>query len=410
MFKRKNNIITGLDIGTGSIKILVVERSSKESEFEVLAQINKSSIGVRKGAVVKPKELSEEISALTEEAQNSSGKEINSVFLSINGSHINIIPSHGVIAVSRADQEISQEDINRVIENSRTISLPSNREIVDVFPKDFVVDGEKGIKEVLGMKGTRLEVDVLLLSVLLPYLQNSTKAASGADLQIDGIQYSSIAAAEAVLSSQQKELGVAVVDIGTETTGLAVFEEERLIHAAVFPIGSINITKDIAIALRCDINLAEKIKKEFGSCAKGGRVEGKLMKSKIKVSDSLTFSKKILTGVIEARVSEIFDQIDKELKKISRQRLLPAGIVLVGGGSKLSGIKELAKKELKLPCRIGKPKNFIGLEKDPALAAVCGLVLEGDVSNSSVIKIKKGGSSSSGFVNKLKGFFRPFLP
>lgn len=410
MFKRKNNIITGLDIGTGSIKILVVERSSKESEFEVLAQINKSSIGVRKGAVVKPKELSEEISALIEEAQNSSGKEIHSVFLSINGSHINIIPSHGVIAVSRADQEISQEDINRVIENSRTISLPSNREIVDVFPKDFVVDGEKGIKEVLGMKGTRLEVDVLLLSVLLPYLQNSTKAASGADLQIDGIQYSSIAAAEAVLSSQQKELGVAVVDIGTETTGLAVFEEERLIHAAVFPIGSINITKDIAIALRCDINLAEKIKKEFGSCAKGGRVEGKLMKSKIKVSDSLTFSKKILTGVIEARVSEIFDQIDKELKKISRQRLLPAGIVLVGGGSKLSGIKELAKKELKLPCRIGKPKNFIGLEKDPALAAVCGLVLEGDVSNSSVIKIKKGGSSSSGFVNKLKGFFRPFLP
>jgi len=405
VFKKKNNIITGLDIGTGSIKILVVERSEEEFKFEVLAQINKPSTGVRGGVVIKPKELSEKISTLIDEAQNSSGREINSVFLNINGSHINIVSSHGVVAVSRADQEISREDINRVIENSRTISLPSNREIIDVFPKDFVVDGEKGVKEVLGMKGTRLEVDVLLLSVLLPYLQNSTKAVSGADLQPNGIQYSSIAAAEAVLSSQQKELGVAVVDIGAETTGLAVFEEERLIHAAVFPIGSINITKDIAIALRCDIDLAEKIKKEFGSCVKGEK--GKSMKSKVRVSESLTFSKKLLAGVIEARVSDVFDQVDKELKKISRQRLLPAGIVLVGGGSKLSGIKELAKKELKLPCRIGKPKNFIGLEKDPALATVCGLVLGGDAD---IIKIRKGVSSSSGFANKLKGFFRPFLP
>lgn len=410
MFNKKNNIITGLDLGTGSIKILVVEKSEEESRFDVLAQINKPSVGIRRGAVIKPKELSEEISTLIEEAQNSSGKEINSVFLNINGSHINIVPSHGVIAVSRADQEISEEDINRVIENSRTISLPSNREIVDVFPKDFIVDGEKGIKEALGMKGTRLEIDVLLLSVLLPYLQNSTKAIQGADLQIDGIQYSSIAAAQAVLSSQQKELGVAVIDIGTETTGLAVFEEERLIHAAVFPVGSINITKDIAIALRCDINLAEKIKKEFGSCIKGEKKKGKPTKTKTKISDSLTFSNKMLTGVIEARVSEIFDLVDKEFKKISRQRLLPAGVVLVGGGSKMSGIKELAKRELKLPCRVGKPKNFIGLEKDSALATVCGLVLEGDDSGSNAIKIKRGVGSNKSFVNKFKGFFRPFLP
>jgi len=410
VFNKKNNIITGLDIGTGSIKILVVEKSDQESKFDVLAQISKPSVGVRRGAVIKPKELSKKISALVEEAQNSSGREIDSVFLNINGSHINIISSHGVIAVSRADQEISQGDINRVIENSRTISLPSNREIVDVFPKDFIVDGAKGIKEVEGMKGTRLEIDVLLLSVLLPYLQNSTKSIQGADLQIDGIQYSSIAAAQAVLSSQQKELGVAVIDIGTETTGLAVFEEERLIHAAVLPVGSINITKDIAIALRCDINLAEKIKKEFGSCIKREKKKGKPTKNKIKVSDSLTFSNKILTGVIEARVSEIFDLIDREFKKISRQRLLPAGVVLVGGGSKVSGIKELAKRELKLPCRIGKPKNFIGLEKDQALATVCGLVLGGDNSDSNTIKIKRGINSSSNFVNKFKGFFRPFLP
>jgi cell division protein FtsA len=186
---------------------------------------------------------------------------------------------------------------------------------------------------------------------------------------------------------------------------LVVFEEERLIHAAVFPIGSNHITNDIAIALKCDIDLAEKIKREYGACTRVKSKKGRYKKKKIEISDSLSFTEKMLIDVIEARVSEIFDEVDKELKKISRQRLLPAGIVLTGGGSKISKIKELAKRELKLPCKIGKPKGFIGLEKDSSLATVCGLVLDGEENEGD-----RSFSDSGGILSKIKGFFRIFIP
>ncbi len=407
MFKN-NNIITGLDIGTDTLKILVASKDPEDSEFEVLAQVQKSCSGVRKGVVIKPKKVAEEIRILIDEAIISSGRKIDSVYSNINGSHLTAVFSKGVIAVSRADEEISREDIDRVVQNAQTISLPSNKEIIDVFPKEFAIDGEGGIKEALGMRGTRLEAEVLLIYVLSPYLQNLTKAILGANLQIADIQCSPIAAAQAVLTPQQKELGVALIDIGADTTGLAVFEEENLIHTAVFPIGSSHITNDIAIGLRCDIDLAEKIKREFGTCILKRDKKEKYRRDKIKVSNSLSFSRKMLVGIIDARVSEIFDQINKELKKISCQKLLPAGIVLTGGGAKLPKIVELAKKELKLPCRIGKPQGFTGLDEDPSLATVCGLVLGGvDFGGEHVLSSSR---ISGRIIDKLKGFFRVFIP
>lgn len=406
MFKN-NKVITGLDIGTDSIKVLVAVKEKEDSELEVLAQIIKPCSGVRKGVVVKPEKVSEEIRSSIDEALVSSGQKINSVYSNINGSHFKIVPSRGVIAVSRADREISQEDIERVIQNAQTISLPSNEEIIDVYPKEFIIDDESGIKEAVGMKGTRLEAEVLLLCVFSPYLQNLTKSITGAGFQINNIQSSPIAAARAVLTPQQKELGVVSIDIGADTTGMAVFEEENLIHAAIFPIGSNNITKDVAICLKCDFDLAEKIKRDFGTCnLRGVGEKQKRSKSKIKATDSLSFSRKLLSGVIEARVSEIFDQVNKELKKISRQKLLPAGIVITGGGARLPKIVDLAKKELKLPCRIGRPRGFIGLNGDPTLATVCGLVLSG------VDSEREEGFSDfgRGITDKLKGFFRIFIP
>lgn len=316
MFK-KNRIITGIDIGTDSIKTLVALKKSESSDLEVLAQIIKPSSGVRKGVVVKPEQVSEEIRASIEEAMVSSGQKIYSAYSNINGSHFKIIPSRGIVAVSRADREISQEDIDRVIQNAQMINFPSNEEIIDIYPKEFIIDDQKGVKEAIGMKGMRLEAEVLLLSVFSPYWQNLTKSILGADLQIEDIQSSPIAAAQAVLSPRQKELGVALIDIGADTTGLVVFEEENLIHAAIFPIGSNNITKDIAIGLKCDFDLAEKIKRDLGTCIlKSGGEKQKRTRSKIRATDSLIFSRKLLTGIIEARVSEIFDQINKELKRL----------------------------------------------------------------------------------------------
>ncbi|MCD6550270.1 cell division protein FtsA [bacterium] len=395
--------ITALDIGTDTIKVLVVSKESERKEFEVVSQVSVPCSGVRKGVVVKPLQLAEEIKIAIEEAQLSSNQRISSVVLNVNGSHLSLVPSKGVVAVSRADRKISPEDVTRVIKNAQMIGLSSNKEIIDVFPREFIIDGEKGIKDAVGMKGTRLEAEVFLLCAFSPYLQNLTKAISSAGLQVIDIKASPIAAAESVLTSQQKELGVVVVDIGADTTGMAVFEEENLIHMSVFPIGSRHITNDIAIGFRCDINTAEKIKREYGACTYKRDKREKYKRDKIKLSDSLIFSRKMLIGIIEARVSEIFELVNKELKKISRQKLLPAGVVLVGGGAKLSKIVDLCKKELKLPVRIGKPKGFIGLEEDPIWATACGLVIE-------AAEIEEVSNIGRGVLDKLRNFFRIFIP
>lgn len=389
----KTNIITGLDIGTSSIKILVAKKT-EELELESLAMVRENSVGVRKGVVVDIEEVANIIQSLVSQAQEISGQKINSAYVSIGGSHIFCVPSHGLISVSRADQKISEEDITRVLQEAQTFSLPLNKEILNVFPKEFIVDGEKEIKEPLGMQGVRLEVDVLALAGFSPYLKNLNQAVLSSGLhQINDRIPSIIAAANSCLTRRQKETGVALLDIGAGVSNLAVFEEGDLIHLAVLPIGSSDITNDIAIGLKTEIDIAERIKIEFGTCA----LKGSNKKEKIETEDGniLIFSQRLLLKIITARISEIFREVNKELKKISRQGLLPAGIVLTGGGAKIPKIVEFAKKELGLPCRKGVLQGIFLQEKDPSLSVVCGLVLEGvdpeiePISSSLVAKIKK---------------------
>lgn len=369
----KTHIITGLDIGTSNIKILVVQKT-KESDLEVLAQVQEPAFGVRKGVVIDVEEISKIIHSAIEKVRKESGRKIDSVYVNVGGSHIFITSSYGTVAVSRADQKISEEDINRVLQAAQTFSLPLNKEILDVIPQEFIVDGQDRIKEVLGMQGVRLEAEVLVLGGFSPYLKNLTQSVLNSNLQIKDLIPSPIAASQAVLTPRQKELGVLVLDIGAGTSGLAVFEEGNLIHLAIFPIGSAHITNDIAVGLKTDVDIAERIKLEFGVLLFRGDKKEKI---ELEDGESLVFSQKMLTRIIEARISEIFGEANKELKKISRQGLLPAGVVLTGGGAKLPKITEFAKKELRLPCRIGKPKGFSGLEENPSLATVCGLALGG---------------------------------
>jgi len=275
------------------------------------------------------------------------------------------------------------------------------------------LDGEGGIKEAVGMQGVRLETEVLVLAGFSPYKKNLTQTVLDSDLQVLDVIPSPLASATAVLSQRQKELGVALLDIGAGTSELAIFEEGDLTHLAVFPIGSANITNDIAIGLKTDIDTAEIIKIEYGCCVFKGN--DKKQKIEIEGESPLVFSQKMLAKIIEARVSEIFGEVKKELKKLSKPGLLPAGIVLTGGGVKLPGIVELAKKELKLPCRIGKPSNFIGLDADPSLATVAGLILstvdlerEKGWQQKSTFSFKSGLGSKIG--SKIKNFFRIFVP
>ncbi len=402
----KIKTITGLDIGSGTIKILVAAPKNEESKFEVVALAQESSLGVRKGVVIDPEKVSRIIQILLNKIRAESGQRINSVFVNIGGSHIFLTSSRGMVAVSRADGKISEGDVDRVLQSAGTISLPSNKEILEIFPREYIVDGEGGEKEAVGMQGGRLEVEVSVLAGFSPYKKNLTQAILDSDLQILDIIPSPLAGSFSVLSQRQKELGVALLDIGAGTSQLAVFEEGDLIHLAVFPVGSANITNDIAIGLKTDIDTAELIKIEKGCCV----FKGSDKKEKIDMGEEiLVFSQKTLTRIIEARVSEIFREVQKELKKISKQGLLPAGIVLTGGGTKLPKMIELAKKELKLPCRIGKPLNFLGLEDDPGWATACGLILKG--AGEEERGVWPGERWSGGnFGEKIKKIFRIFLP
>jgi len=404
----KNQIIAGLDIGTGFLKMVVVRKNNRN--LEILSQATVPSFGLRKGAVVDVEETAKNIQILVSEIKKTWDRKINSVFVNIGGSHLHVSPSDGTISVSRADQKISHEDIERVIQATRAINLPSNEEILDVFPREFIIDGQAGIKEPLGLSGIRLEAKVLLLRTFSPYFLNLTQAVLNANLKIDDIIPSPLAAAAAVLTPQQKELGTAVVDIGASTTSLAVFEEGGLLHLAILPIGSANITNDIAIGLRTEIGLAEKIKKEFGNCFLGKNKKSQKAQDKKKIESiekttPLVFSQKTLVNIIEPRVSEIFELIQKELKKIGKQELLPGGIVLTGGGAKLPKIEDLARQHLRLPCEIGVLQRIKGLEKDPGLATVCGLVLEGADSDNN-----NRNSDGQGIWAKLKKVFRIFIP
>jgi len=376
----KGNIVTGLDIGTHSIKALVAQRKSKD--WEVLSYAEIPSFGLRKGAVIGVDEVTRNVQMIMSGIEKDCNRRVASVFVNIGGSHLYVMPSDGIISVSRADQRISKEDIERVKQATKAVNIPHNEDVLDVFVKEYIIDDQKGIKQPEGLTGVRLEAKVLLLCYFQQYFTNLTQAVLGGKVQINDILPSPLAAANAVLTPQQKELGVALIDIGASTTSLAVFEEGELLHMAVFPIGSANITNDIAIGLKTEVVIAESIKKQHGTCmfAKNDKDRAAQTRKKIEVFDkssSLSFTKKNLVDIIEPRVSEILDLVQKELKKINRQGLLPGGVVLTGGGAKIPKIKELTKETLKLACEIGTPKGIMGLQDDPSLATVVGLTLEG---------------------------------
>ncbi|MBI2450124.1 MAG: cell division protein FtsA [Candidatus Nealsonbacteria bacterium] len=406
----KNRIICGLDIGTSEIKVLAAVKTDNRN-LEVLGQARYPSFGLRRGTVVKPEEVSKRISEAMAQLSQELGQKIEDVYINIGGSHIFATPSSGSIVVSRADQRISEEDKNRVIQTAQTFSLPSNKEILNIFPREFIVDDQGKIKDPLNMQGLRLEVKILALCAFSPFLKNLTAAVLEAGFQISDIIPSAIAAARAVLTPQQKELGVCLLDIGAGTTDMALYEEGDLAHLAVFPVGSELITHDIAIGLKTDIETAEKIKKEFGSCVlKGGDKKEKIIPPQHPGNgEPLVFNHKMLVKIIEARVSEIFSLALQELKRVSPKSILPAGIVLTGGGAMLPKIVEFAKKETKLPCRIGLPEGIAGLSGDPSISAAVGLILEG-----SDLEMDAGGIIipvlNSGFAEKIKKAFKFFIP
>lgn len=412
----REKIIIGLDVGTCNITVAVAQVKEGSANVQILGVGRAVSTGLRRGVVVDIEETVKNIKEAAAGAERLSGVPIEHAFISIGGSHISSRQSKGVIAVSRADGEISQEDKERAVSAASAISVGPNREILHVLSRRFAVDSQNLIKEPVGMQGVRLEVDALIVEGATPFIKNLIKCVREADIYEDGLLLAPLAASRAVLSKRQKELGVMLLDLGGGTSGLAVYEEGDIIHCQILPVGSMHITNDIAIGLRTSVDVAEKIKLEYGfvAASSSAKKEKETLDLKKLGGDEGQVSRREVGEIIEARVSEIFDLVNKELKKIDRAGLLPAGVVLVGGGAKLPGLVELAKEKLRLPVQIGRPQNLEGIAEqvdDPSFSTVCGLIVAalGDEIKSESKRAFALPAIGPAF-NKVKKWLKGFMP
>ncbi|MBI5530424.1 MAG: cell division protein FtsA [Candidatus Doudnabacteria bacterium] len=414
----KEQYIVGLDIGTACVRVVQAKLDQATGSFSVIGASEVASSGMRRGVVVDIEESVSAISSALEKVERMTGVPVASANISVGGNHISSISSHGVIAVSRADGEITENDIIRCIDASQAISIPQNKEVLHVFPKTFTLDGQTGIKDPLGMTGIRLEVDTIIVQAGLPFVKNLSRSVMQAGLEIDDMVLAPCAAAESVLNKRQKDLGVCLVDLGAGTTSIAVYEEGDLLHTVVLPIGSMHITNDIAIGLRCSIETAEKVKLLYGhSDPKAIDKDEEIDLSKLDPSEDQATSRAYVAEIIEARLEEIFRHVNSELKKIQRDGKLPSGIVLTGGGSKLPGTVEFAKKHLHLPTVMGRPQNVstvIDRVDDPNFATAVGLILWGGKFSSGGGNAQLGSMVKSFMSNenvaKLRKWLKSFLP
>lgn len=377
----KLRFIAGLDIGSSKIRTVVGTIDEKTQMPNVIGVGIAPSTGLRKGQVIDVEETINNITASLEDAERMAGEPVHHVLLGISGNHIESFNSKGVIAISHPGNEITEDDIDRVLEAAQAVAIPNNRRILRIIPKAFTVDEQKGIKYPVGMTGIRLEVEAHIITGMIPAVRNIEKCVLQAGVDIQDIIPGALASCEAVLSKRQKELGVVVVDIGSGGTSVSVFEEGTILQTAVVPVGGENVTNDIAIGLRTSVDTAEKIKIEYGSCIPGEVNDREMIDlSSFSKIDMQKISKRHLVEIIEARYHEIFLLVKEELAKIHRDGMLPAGVVLTGAAVKIPGIIDLARETLNLPVQIGFPQNFEGVVdkiEDPAYATAIGLLIWG---------------------------------
>lgn len=370
----------GLDVGTTKTAICVGQL--QEGLVQIIGTGLTPTSGMRKGVVVDIEECVSSISAALEQAEHTAGLPLEEATVGLGGAHIQSSVSKGVIAVSKADGEVTSSDIDRVIQAAQAVALPPNREILHVIPRQYLVDGQDGIKDPIGMTAVRLETEAIVIGGSSTAIRHLTKCVNQAGLKIQGLLFNGLATARSLLSNKQRELGVLVIDIGGGTTTLTIFEEGDIIYANVLPIGSVHITNDLAIGLRTSVEIAEQVKIKHG-CALASLVKEveRIDLSKIDPEEDQKIERKIIVEIIEARLKELINMVDEQLKTIGKSGLLPAGVVLTGGGSLIDGLVDLVKYQLQLPCRVGLPTLEIGGLVDkidsPVYAAAVGLMLEG---------------------------------
>lgn len=411
----KQEIICGLDVGSSNIRVVIVQRREAE-ELQILGIGEEPSWGLRKGMVVDSEELVTSISGALEKAERVAGMPIEKVYVSVGGPQVSYLESKGVIAISRADGEISRSDVLRALEAAAAVTIPSNHEIMHIVPRDFIVDDESGIKDPVGMNGVRLEVITTIIETSTSLLNNLTRCINRTGVDVQGLVFSPLASSQAVLEKRQRDLGATLIDLGGGTTSFAVYEEGGLLAAGVLPVGGEHITSDLAIGLRTSVDIAEKVKIEYGSCLPQ-EIEKKeeVNLAKISAEAQGNIRRREIAEIIEARAEEIFEMVDKELRKIERSAKLPAGAVLVGGGAKLPGIVDLAKEKLRLPAQIGFPigmKVTVSKVDDPTFATSTGLIhwALGEANRFSFSGERETFSRVQRGIGRVKHWFKALLP
>lgn len=430
-------IITGIDVGTDKCVTLVASVNEDQS-LQVVGVSAVPSRGMRKSQIIDLEKVLETITESLDGAERMAGLEVKTAYISVSGAHIKSQNSTGVVAVSVPNQEITNSDVERVIEAARAISLSSDREIIHVIPKDYKVDSQDGIKDPVGMTGVRLESEAHIITGMSTALRNLEKCIQDLGITVNDFVFSGISAAGVVLSETEKELGVAVIDIGAGSTSICAYVEGSLEYSGSIPIGARHITQDIALGCRVSLDTAEKIKIDLSNKkiktltphageSKADFSRRKKMQDEVKVSDydhsdsdEILSHKTITEGIMLPRMQEIFGLVGDVLKEQGLLKDIPAGVVICGGGALTLHIAEVAKRELNLPARIGEPTKLDGLVRDihsPLYATSIGLLYYGlnhgqpdSVSNFSIGSVFSGFGSVGKLPEKIGSFIKSLLP
>lgn len=382
---KENEIIVGLDIGTNKVAAIVGEIT--EDGIDIIGIGSSKSRGLRKGVVVNIDATVSSISQAIEEAEHMAGCDISTVYAGIAGGHVKGFNSHGIVAVK--DKEITESDVERVIEAAKALAIPMDREILHVLPQQYVIDEQDGIRDPLGMAGVRLEAKVHVTTVSVTSAQNIVKCANRCGLEVAEIVLEPLASAEAVTEEDERELGVALIDIGGGTTDIVVFHEGAVIHTAVLPLGGSHVTNDIAVGLRTPLDAAEKIKQKYGCCLPFMVDEEEIMEvSSVGGREPRSLPRQTLVQIIQPRIEEVFEHVRLNLEQSGYLNTLAAGVVLTGGGTILEGVPELCESVLGVPARRGTPQGIGGLVdvvRSPEYSTAVGLVQYGARENTASV-------------------------
>ncbi len=419
-----DKILAAIDIGSSKVATIVGVKKAESGELRVIGFHSSPSKGVKKGLIIDIDEITMAVEESVEKTERMAGQKINQVFISVGGPHISSLNSHGVVAISNPQGEIIAEDVSRAVDAARAISISNTRQVIEVIPREYVVDGQAGIKNPIGMTGIRLEVDTHIITASHTNLKNLDRCLAELGLNNAGFIFSALASAHSVLTDTEKELGVVLVDIGGGKTDICLYVEGALSYSSSIPVGAKHITNDIAVGLRVSLQSAEKIKLHLSHFLQNKKEAQKkdadlnLTHLQLPENVSTVTLKSLTDGIIAPRLEEIYKLVEEEIEKSGFANSIPSGLVITGGGAMTVGSIELGRKYMGMPIRIGTPQGVTGLIDEllnPQYATTVGLLLYGQKNiisedgwknfNKILRDISFGNS-----INKVKDFFKQFIP